>query len=335
MNKENYINLDNQMKLFSRGVYKKNKNILPENSQYILSLDDKNSGFYGEAFLYDDKIIIAIRGTNEILKDLLITDVLQMGREKIPNQFKYAVELYNQVKYYCQKNNLTEKEIIITGHSLGGSLAQLLGYFTGCQTVTFNAYGAADMLANADLIRLDSIKKTIAIRNYGNINDLVFYGNITQHIGQVFIIDTNSSAEKLSIVKYHPIQNMGNLEDAVEYDRNLHNKFGHFHLQDTIFKKIDAFFRNSKLMYLEVLNSLYKTEQFVEKTVSGLFSKDHQFIKETLKHVPRPKIHLMYNHHDVSETFKPFIKSIKYEDFLEDRYDSLVIEMSDPDGRFD
>ena len=51
MNKENYINLDNQMKLFSRGVYKKNKNILPENSQYILSLDDKNSGFYGEAFL--------------------------------------------------------------------------------------------------------------------------------------------------------------------------------------------------------------------------------------------------------------------------------------------
>ncbi|MBR1754637.1 hypothetical protein IJ732_07370, partial [bacterium] len=49
----------------------------------------------------------------------------------------------------------------------------------------------------------------------------------------------------------------------------------------------------------------------------------------------RPEIHLMYNHHDVSETFKPFIKSIKYEDFLEDRYDSLVIEMSDPDGRFD
>ena len=41
-------------------------------------------------------------------------------------------------------NHFSNYNIILTGHSLGGALAQMIGAVTGAETVTFNAYGIKD-----------------------------------------------------------------------------------------------------------------------------------------------------------------------------------------------
>ena len=97
---------------------------------------------------------------------------------------------------------------------------------TGHETVTFNAYGVADLLQG-------NINDNLNIRNYGNINDTVFNANIDNQLGKTYMISndnknvnfitssyagTNNSGKYPK--EYHFIETMGDLEDAVEYKPN-------------------------------------------------------------------------------------------------------------------
>ena len=77
------------------------------------------------------------------------------------------------------------KKLFFTGHSLGGSLAQLMSNKTGHETVTFNAYGVRDILQGNVRDNLENI------RNYGNINDTVFNNNIDNQLGGTYVIKKN------------------------------------------------------------------------------------------------------------------------------------------------
>ena len=207
---------DNEMKSLSIGVYKGNEKSIPK-GWIKVSEYDKKSGFHGEAFYKDGKVVIAMRGTND--KDDLANDV-DMAKKKLPNQYADAQKFYEKVK-----KDFTNQEIVFTGHSLGGSLAQLMSNKTGHETVTFNAYGVRDILQGNVRDNLENI------RNYGNINDTVFNNNIDNQLGGTYVIKKNYDED--SVTKgtegyiggldpyfHHKAEWMGDLEDAVEYKPN-------------------------------------------------------------------------------------------------------------------
>ena len=105
--------------------------------------NDDQAGYDGAAFrrIGSNEIVITHRGTELGRFDGDVTADVQMGLDMLPTQYIYAKEYYNQIS-----DKYEGAEISNTGHSLGGSLAQLLGAETGIQTETFNAYGAADLI---------------------------------------------------------------------------------------------------------------------------------------------------------------------------------------------
>lgn len=88
--------------------------------------DIEASGFYSVVFEKDSKYVIAYRGSEkypleDAYKDFIETDlVLGIGRT-IPLQFFEGYEVYTSL---IEKQNIKREDISITGHSLGGGIAQ-------------------------------------------------------------------------------------------------------------------------------------------------------------------------------------------------------------------
>lgn len=142
-----------------------------------------------------------------------------MVLRKEPSQQKEALDLalYAIGKY---KNAVIEA----TGHSLGASMAQLVSAKTGIRATTFNAYGTADILKSKGFT--EEQIKNMNIKNYGNPKDLVFGVNISKQPGKTYITNTNLNPQiiykvnkggsLLHLNKYHDIEVMSSLKDAVE-----------------------------------------------------------------------------------------------------------------------
>lgn len=87
----------------------------------VIDTFSSEKGFFGVAFQQqNENIIIAFRGTDDIAD---IKSDLQLGRQKeLPEQYADAVKFYKKIKTIYP-----EKRIIVTGHSLGGALSELVG----------------------------------------------------------------------------------------------------------------------------------------------------------------------------------------------------------------
>ena len=87
MTKTQTTEFDNEMKALSMGVYKGNEKSIPKDwikvSEY-----GKKSGFHGEAFYKNGKVVIAMRGTDEVVNDLIKEDIGHLAMKKIPNQYR-------------------------------------------------------------------------------------------------------------------------------------------------------------------------------------------------------------------------------------------------------
>ncbi len=213
---------DNEMKQFALGVYDKdkNRNQLPSDWLCFAQHEEKINGFYGEAYIKNGKIVIVFRGTNNPFNDFVDSDI-DMFLKKIPTQAKAALKFYYEVEAKCKSLGYNVEDIIITGHSLGGSLVQYICYLTGREGVTFNAFGVKDMVETFSVIK----NKRVNIRNYGNVNDWTFYHNLHQQLGETFVIDTNKYETEPRLKKYHKIEDMGDIKDAEPYDMSRHHKF--------------------------------------------------------------------------------------------------------------
>lgn len=126
-------------------------------------IDDCNrttneTGFHAE--LYYNKVTgeytIAFEGTNFSSVADVATDYL-LVTNKIPEQHNQAMKIAD----YIKNLNLPETiSINLTGHSLGGSLASVVGMATGLPTYTYNSAGV-----NNAMIEFYGLNEN----NYGNI----------------------------------------------------------------------------------------------------------------------------------------------------------------------
>ena len=122
------------------------------------------------------EIVIAYRGTDSILD--WTPSNLQILLTLTPSQKNKAIEFYDKVA-----ENYEGIDITITGHSLGGAIAQLLGAKYGNKTVTFNVPGMLNML---DQIGCSTTAEYSNITNYAVLNDYV--GNFRAHVGDTYYI---------------------------------------------------------------------------------------------------------------------------------------------------
>jgi hypothetical protein len=104
------------------------------------------NGFQGAIFENDtdSEVVCAYKGSKGDIGDRTTTGYddwnvndVQIALNKIPNQTWKAMEFAEQARYIANG----EKTLSLVGHSLGGGLAQLVGYVMGVPFVTFNAPG--------------------------------------------------------------------------------------------------------------------------------------------------------------------------------------------------
>ena len=229
--------LNNDIIQLSGYIYKNDSNKKPNNWKIIAAKENKKTGFYAEVFKNGNEIAIIYKGTNPLgfkndeFKDFsldLIKNDLNMAIKNFPIQVNDARELYSEIK-----SKYPEKKINLGGHSLGGSLAQLIGIETGENTVTYGSYGVGDIINKKDL-DYDNIT------NYGNLNDPIYISNISAQVGNTYIMDNfkanepneiylikgreinnNLSINKHKIENSEPLENAKLLADKNIYENNI------------------------------------------------------------------------------------------------------------------
>lgn len=141
---------------------------------YIVKND--KTGFYAVAYKQGKEVIITYSGTNNAAS--VVSDV-QMALGKIPSQFKNAEEFYKNVKV-----RHPDCDITLTGHSLGGSLAQLMSCkYKHLPSITLNAFGTDTLVRR----NKEQFKNNHNIYNYIIKGD--FVANSAKQIGKTVMLD--------------------------------------------------------------------------------------------------------------------------------------------------
>lgn len=229
MNNNRDVQFHDQLRVLSGAVYKNNGMQVPKNYLKIGHKSNPRNGFYAEAYAHGKDIIVVYRGTDtdkgklekgkDYFNDWLMTISVA------PWQKSDAISFYNKMKKDFPNSNITA-----TGHSLGGSLAQLVGAQTGCSAVTFGAYGTRSLLGK-------DFRYSDNIINYGDANDPVFTTKINDQIGKTYVLDgknpNNQDSERIAAAQkfgrnpdtslyYHYLDNYDNLANAREYRPELY-----------------------------------------------------------------------------------------------------------------
>lgn len=208
---------------------------IPEGYSLEESVRNVETGFYADVLVGEDNVIIAIRGTNDG-GDL--NDDVAMVRSRIPEQTRDALDLYNRVK-----KEYPDKNIISTGHSLGGSLAEIVGALNGELAVGFNAYGVRDLFNENAVIQEDNIV------NYVNIQDAVTMVNGENHIGDIFSVPNLGKWVKGK----HDAERMGELSErekiTTEEIKDIADEKFNFYqnIKESIINAVDTFEKMEKL----------------------------------------------------------------------------------------
>jgi Ca2+-binding RTX toxin-like protein len=117
---------------------------ITKQSDTVTGTDGVNAGFYGIAYTYGGQTVISYRGTDELVgwngSDLYNGFGVAIGRAT-GDQSRLAFEFYNSVADAlggAGANDPRQANISLTGHSLGGGLAGLVGAVYGKTGVLFD-----------------------------------------------------------------------------------------------------------------------------------------------------------------------------------------------------
>lgn len=147
---------------------------IPNGNNYVVH--DPSNGFNAAAYYNSSthELVIVYRGS-ENYGDFISDAWIIAGQ--IPPQASDAYQFYNAAAYYVtQILGDTSAQISLTGHSLGGALAQVIASNNNLAATTFNAPGMAYCAG----------QHTSQINNYVIMNDYV--GNLRSHAGDTYYI---------------------------------------------------------------------------------------------------------------------------------------------------
>lgn len=170
------------LKQMAQYSYRKDGGSLPQGYEVLKSVDNPKTGFYADILKKGDNIVIAYRGTNNRFGKDGLNDVA-MARSRMPAQATDALRVYDEIsELYKDNPNI---KITTTGHSLGGSLSQIVGGMRGAESVSFNAYGVRDLFKDPKNLKTDNIV------NYINEKDSIPMANAGNHIGESYSVLQN------------------------------------------------------------------------------------------------------------------------------------------------
>lgn len=174
--------------------YKTENAIKPLNFTYVSSFRDPETGTSGVAFKDETsgKTIIAFTGTNpdsDFYNDAIKTDGLSIAFG-MGHHYDSAYQFYEDV---LKKNGLNPEDVILTGHSLGGNVAQRVALkYNAPETIVYNAaplYIPAGLsifsAKNIAAIEKDKASFTGKITRFTTQQDPL--NNISDRVGGVYV----------------------------------------------------------------------------------------------------------------------------------------------------
>jgi hypothetical protein len=168
---------------------------------FILDTDSRPSGYQATAYQRVDtgEVIIAHRGTESTKDGITDLGMTLHGRN---NQLDDAIAFTQsaiEAAKRTQPNYPNPITISTTGHSLGGTLAELTAAKFNLPAETFNAYGPAD-LKSLQSYGIDIHAKHSDIINHVRATDVVAAGG--RHLGEVHVYATAQDIESLRRGRY-------------------------------------------------------------------------------------------------------------------------------------
>ncbi|MGB6127569.1 MAG: Mbeg1-like protein [Psychrilyobacter sp.] len=184
----------------------------------------EKTGFYAIAFEKNKQVVISYRGTElssfgEAYKDFIETDLL-ISVDKKPKQLEQGVEFYKEIL------KMNYESIALTGHSLGGGIAQYVALISDLKecgipkVYTWNALGInkAGILSLEDFLEFDSI----AERKYPSLkNNEILYKRVKAYYYSYLF----KTLKKNNYIKdKESIKKISKLEFKLELDEDAEKK---------------------------------------------------------------------------------------------------------------
>lgn len=113
-------------------------------------VDDRGTGYQGTVYqrVSTNEVVVAHRGTEEIIRDGLRTDaamVVSRSNQQAAQALALTGRTLAEAQRFGSESGIAPPHVTVTGHSLGGSLAQITAHHFDVKGETFNAYGAASL----------------------------------------------------------------------------------------------------------------------------------------------------------------------------------------------
>jgi hypothetical protein len=161
-------------------------------------MNDPVTGYQGTAYqrLDTGEVVIAHRGTEQVLQDGVVADagmVLTGVNVQMGDAMTFSRRVIAEATQAAEQGHYP-LNVTVTGHSLGGTLAEATAYKLGLQGQTFNAYGAAGLLE--DIPKggnqvIDNVRATDAV------------SAASAHFGEVRVYAVPQDIDKLNKAGYH------------------------------------------------------------------------------------------------------------------------------------